>query len=213
MAVVQRAKTREWGGPPQPQPSCSPQRAVMEHQKTCTIVSREIGIYTPRYAEGKGGEWSGRLRGEGDKENRHGRRWGELLVSTARQDLGMPTGGYLCLFFFLRLHHDVLLEEKIQFSSLSTAIPYLTLVSVFSSFFHLGHLQTDNMSLQVVLVPWSLSVDKYRVFNTLPLVLRLRTLCTWSFLGGVYDFISSSLSGYCHNSTEKGSDRLNEWTV
>jgi hypothetical protein len=41
----------------------------------------------------------------------------------------------------------------------STPSLCLILVSVFS-FRHLGHLQTDNMSLQFVLVPWSLSVDK-----------------------------------------------------
>jgi hypothetical protein len=35
MAMVQRAKIQEWGGPPQPQLSSSLERAMMEHQKTC----------------------------------------------------------------------------------------------------------------------------------------------------------------------------------
>jgi hypothetical protein len=95
---------------------------------------------------------------------------------------------------FLQLHHNVRREKK-TLNSAVFPLPFLCsiLVSAFS-FHHLGHLQTDNMSLQFVLVPWSLSVDKYRVFTPSPLVLRLRTSCTWSFLGGVYDSTSSILS-------------------
>ena len=87
-----------------------------------------------------------------------------LLRRTARQDFSacqLPVIHPL----FLQLHHNVLLEKKNQLKLAAFPLPFLYLILVPAfSFRHLGHLQTDNMSLQFVLVPWSSSVDQYRVF-------------------------------------------------
>jgi hypothetical protein len=145
---------------------------------TINIISRGIGMYAP---EGRrGGEWSGIYeRREIRKTDMvGGERVGGLHAKRSRHAScrsSIPFFSNSTTFFYF------------------TAISYLILLSAFS-FRHLGHLQTDNMSLQFVLVPWSLSVDKYWVVTPSPLVLRLRTSCTWSFLGGVYDSTSSSLS-------------------